>query len=84
MSENSSRLENESNPSDEYLLKEIAKIKAELKELKNLKEKTYRSSKPTAKRKPVKRKAVVKRKTAAKRKPVKRKAVVKRKTVRRK
>jgi hypothetical protein len=80
MSENSSRLENESNPSDEYLLKEITKIKAELKELKNLKEKTYRSSKPAAKRNPVKRKAVVKRKTAAKRKPVKRKAVVKRKT----
>ena len=84
MSENSSSLENESNPSDEYLLKEIAKIKAELKELKNLKEKTYRSSKPAAKRKPVKRRAVVKRKTAAKRKPVKRRAVVKRKTVRRK
>jgi hypothetical protein len=73
MSENSSRLENESNPSDEYLLKEIAKINAELKEL-------YRSSKPAAKRKPVKRKAVAKRKTAAKRKPVKRKAVAKRKT----
>ena len=84
MSENSSSLENESNPSDEYLLKEIAKIKAELKELKNLKEKTYRSSKPAAKRKPVKRRAVVKRKTAAKRKPVKRKAVVKRKIIRRK
>jgi hypothetical protein len=84
MSGNSSSLENESNPSDEYLLKEIAKIKAELKELKNLKEKTYRSSKPAAKRKPVKRRAVVKRKPAAKRKPVKRRAVVKRKTVRRK
>ena len=84
MSENSSRLENESNPSDEYLLKEIAKINAELKELKNLKEKTYRSSKPTAKRKPAKKRAAVKRKTVAKRKPAKKRAAVKRKTVRRK
>ncbi len=84
MSENLSVSENESNPSDEYLLEEIAKIKVELQQLTNLKEKTFRLSKPAAKRKPVKRRAVVKRKTAAKRKPVKRRAVVKRKTARRK
>ncbi len=80
MSENASRSENESNPSDEYLLEEIAKIKEELQQLRNLKEKTFRSFKPAAKRKPVKRRAAVKRKSAAKRKPVKRRAAVKRKS----
>ncbi len=84
MSENSSRSENESRPSDKYLLEEIAKIKNELNQLKSLKDKTFRSTKKTAKRKPVRRRAVVKRKTAAKRKPVRRRAVVKRKTIKRK
>ncbi|MFQ5440641.1 MAG: hypothetical protein ACE5DL_04175 [Nitrosopumilaceae archaeon] len=84
MSENFSTLENESSPSSEFLREEIAKIKAELNELKNLKEGNSRSTKTAVKRKPVKRRAAVKRKTAAKRKPVKRRAAVKRKTIRRK
>ena len=62
MSENASRSENESNPSNEYLLKEIAKIKAELNHLKNLKDKTFRTTKSKTKRKPVRKRVAVKRK----------------------
>ncbi len=87
--------EREPIPTDEYLLEEIAKIRRVLKQLKNLTEKTFRSSKPKAKRKavkkrksatrrkPVKRRAAVKRKAATKRTSVKRRAAVKRKAVRR-
>ena len=78
MFENSIVSENESIPSDEYLLEEIAKIKEELIHLRDLKGKTSQSPKP--KRKPVKRRASVKRRTATKRKPVKRRASVKRRT----
>ena len=62
-------------PTNEFLIAQVAKIKAELEELKNLKDKAFKSSSP--KRKPA-RKTVRKttRKTAAKRKPA-------RKTVRR-
>ncbi|MFZ8937829.1 MAG: hypothetical protein ACO2Y5_06225, partial [Nitrosopumilaceae archaeon] len=78
MSENSEQ-QNESNPSNEFLLAEVAKIKAELDELKNLKEQTFRSS--STKRKPARK--TVKKKTAVKRKParktVKKKTAVKRK-----
>ena len=84
MSENSSILENESNPSHKFLLEEIAKIKKELNQLKNLKDKTFRSTKLSSKRKPVKRRVAVKRKTVTKRKPVKRRVAVKRKLTRRK
>jgi len=82
MSENSSRSENESNPSNEYLLKEIAKIKEELNHLKNLKDKTFRTTKSKTKRKPVRKRVAVKRKTVAKRKPVRKRVAVKRKPVR--
>jgi len=86
MSENLSRTENETNPSNEYLLEEIAKIKTELNQLKNLKDQTFQKTKSLLKRKAVpKRKQVkktVKRKTVPKRKQVKK--TVKRKTSRRK
>jgi hypothetical protein len=77
MSENFSRIENETNPSNEYLREEIAKIKTELDQLKNLKEQTFQITKSTSKRKPVKKS--VKRRTVTKRKPVKKS--VKRRTV---
>ena len=78
MSENSPVPEGISVPSNEYFLEEIAKIKEELKHLKDLKAKTLRSTKSKPKRR-----AAVKRKTTAKRKPVKRRAAVKRKPSRR-
>ncbi|MDX1441365.1 MAG: hypothetical protein R3237_02780, partial [Nitrosopumilaceae archaeon] len=57
-------------PTNEFLIEEVAKIKAELEELKNLKDETYTPSatkrKTAAKRKPA-------RKTAAKRKPARKK-----------
>ncbi len=55
-------------PSNEYLLEEVAKIRKALKQLKNLKEKTFESTKPKAKRKPAKRRAAVKRKAVRRRK----------------
>ncbi|MFB5625377.1 MAG: hypothetical protein ACE5RQ_01265, partial [Nitrosopumilus sp.] len=67
MSENAEQ-QNESIPSNEFLIAEVAKIKAELDELKNLKDKTFGS--PSTKRKQVRK--TVKKKTAVKRKPAKR------------
>jgi hypothetical protein len=76
MSENAEQ-QNESIPSNEFLIAEVAKIKAELDELKNLKDKTFGS--PSTKRKQVRK--TVKKKTAVKRKPAKRTV---RKTVKKK
>ena len=52
-------------PSNEFLMAEVAKIKAEIDKLKNLKEQTFGSH--SVKRKPARK--TVKKKTAAKRKP---------------
>jgi hypothetical protein len=81
MSENTSRSENESRPSDEYLFEEIAKIKAELEQLKNFKDKAFRPTKSVVKRKPAKKRAAVKKKAVVKRKPAKKRAAVKKKAV---
>jgi len=78
MNENQTTFSHEENPSDQYLLDEIAKIKNELKNLKKLRGRKTQSTK--SKRKPVKRRAAAKRKTTSKRKPVKRRAAAKRKT----
>ena len=64
MSENAEQ-QKEPIPSNEFLMVEVAKIKAELDELKNLKEQTFGSH--SVKRKPARK--TVKKKTAAKRKP---------------
>ena len=55
MSENLLGSNNESNPSDEYLVEEISKMKVELDELKVLKDKIFRTVKAAAKRKPAKK-----------------------------
>ncbi|MFB5614486.1 MAG: hypothetical protein ACE5RI_05235, partial [Candidatus Nitrosomaritimum yanchengensis] len=73
MSENAKQ-QKESIPSNEFLIAEVAKIKAELDELKNLKEQSFGST--SVKRKPVRK--TVKKKTATKRKPVRK--TVKKKT----
>ena len=78
MSENNSR--QDPIPTNEFLIAQVAKIKAELEELKNLKDKTFKSSSP--KRKPARKTT---RKTAAKRKPARkttRKTAAKRKPTR--
>ena len=71
--------QNEPIPSNEFLIAEVAKIKAELDDLKNLKEETFRSH--SVKRKPARK--TVKKKTSSQRKSYRKKTISKSKKSRR-